>query len=75
MSEYWTTLKMGASFGTLEIRNQFFIRISLSLGTAGMKVITNGRMFLDVFVLFFKALFRDQKATSASVLSTSSCGG
>ena len=65
---------MCASFGTLEIRNQFFIRISLSLGTAGMKVITNGRMFLDVLVLFFKALFRDQKATSASVLSTSSRG-
>ena len=65
---------MGASFGTLEIRNQFFIRISLSLGTAGMKVVTNGRMFLDVFVLFFKALFSDQKATSARVLSTSSRG-
>ena len=65
---------MGASFGTLEIRKQCFIRISLSLGTAGMKVITNGRMFLDVFVLFFKALFRDQKPTSAIVLSTSSHG-
>ena len=65
---------MRTSFGTLEIRNQFFVNISLSLGTAGLKVVTSGRMFLDVFVLFFKTSFRDEKATSASVLLTSSRG-
>ena len=52
---------MGASFGTLEIRNQFFIRTSLSLGTAGMKIVTNGRMFLAVFVLFLKLNFAIRK--------------
>ena len=58
---------MCASFGTLDIKNQFFIRISLSLGTAGLKVVTDGRMFLDVFILFFKASFRVEKTTPASV--------
>ena len=52
---------MRASFGTLDTKNQFFIRISLSLGTTGLKVVTNGRMFLDVFILFFKTPFHDEK--------------
>jgi len=31
-------------------------------------VVTNGRTFLDVFGLYCKALFRDEKSTSACIL-------
>jgi len=44
--------------------DQFVIRISLSFGTPGLKVVTNGGMFLDVFGLYFRALFRDEDSTS-----------
>ena len=37
-------------------------------------MVTNGRMFLDDFGLYFNALFRDEKSTSACILLTSSCG-
>ena len=66
--------KFRARFGALVIKNQFFIRVSLSLGTPGLQVVTNGRIFLDVFGLYFKALFRDENLTLACILFTSSCG-
>ena len=66
--------KIHARFGSLVIKNQFFIRVSLSLGTPGLHVVTNGRIFLDVFGLYFKALFRDENLTLACILFTSSCG-
>ena len=34
----------------------------------------NGRMFLDVFGLYFKALFRDENSTSAFILLKGSYG-
>ena len=34
----------------------------------------NGRMFLDVFGLYFKALFRDDNSTSAFILLKGSYG-
>ena len=37
-------------------------------------MVTNGKVFLDVFGLYFKALFRDENSTSACILLTSSCG-
>ena len=39
-------------------------------------MVTNGRMSLDVFGLYFKALFRDhdEKTTSACILFTSCFG-
>ena len=66
--------KISARFGLLVIKDQFFIRISLSFGTPGLYVVKNDRMFLDVFGLYFKALFRDEKSTSACILFTSFCG-
>ena len=33
-------------------------------------MVTNGRMFLDIIGLYFKALFRDEKSTLACVLLT-----
>ena len=67
-------VKIRARFGFLVIKDQFFIRISLSFGTPALEVVTNGRMFLNVFGLYFKALFRDEKSTSACILFTSFCG-
>ena len=64
--------KIRARFGLLVIKDQFFIRISLSFGTPGLQVVTNGRMFLDVFGL--KALFCDEKSTSVCMVFTSFCG-
>ena len=61
-------------FGLLVIRDQLFMRISLSFGTPGLKVLTNGRMSLDVIGLFFKALFRDENSTSACILLKRFCG-
>ena len=61
-------------FGLLVIRDQLFMRISLSFGTPGLKVLTEGRMSLDVIGLFFKALFRDENSTSACILLKRSCG-
>ena len=37
-------------------------------------MVTNGRMFLDVFGLYLKVLFCDEKSTSACILFTSFCG-
>ena len=63
--------KIRARFGLLVIKDQFFIRISLSFGAPGLSVVTNGRMFLDGFGLYFKALSHDEKSTSACILFTS----
>ena len=60
-------------FGLLVIGDHFFIRITLSFGTPGLQVVTNGRMFLDFIGLYFKALFHDVNWTSACILLTRSC--
>lgn len=46
--------KIYASFGTLDIKYQFFIRISSSLGKAELYEGTKSIIFLDVFGLFSK---------------------
>ena len=48
----------------------FFFR----LGVAGLKVVMKGKTFLDVFVLFCRASFRDENFTSAKIFSASSLG-
>ena len=44
------------------------------LGVAGLKVVMKGKTFLDVFVLFCRASFRDENFTSAKIFSASSLG-
>ena len=68
--------KICARFGLSAIKNQSFVRMSLSFDTPGLYVLimTHGRMFLDVFGLYFKALFRDENLISACILLRSSCG-
>ena len=44
------------------------------LGVAGLKVVMKGKTFLDVFVLFCQASFRDENFTSAKIFSASSLG-
>ena len=44
------------------------------LGIAGLKVVTKGKTFLNVFVLFCRALFRDENFTLAKIFSESSLG-
>ena len=44
-----------------EIRCQCFIRIFLTFWLAGLKVLTNGKIFLDDFGLFLIAVLRDEK--------------
>ena len=66
--------KIRARFGLLVIKDRFFIRISLSFSTPGLWVVTNGRILLDVFGLYFKVPFRDEKSPSACILFTSFCG-
>ena len=46
------------------------------LGVAGLKVVMKGKTFLDVFVLFCRASFRDENFASAKIFllnSASSC--
>ena len=42
------------------------------LGVAGLKVVMKGKTFLDVFVLFCRALFRNENFTSAKMFLASS---
>ena len=44
------------------------------LGVAGLKVAMKGKTFLDAFVLFCRASFRDENFTSAKIFSASSLG-
>ena len=48
----------------------FHIRTFFRLGVAGLKVVIKGKTFLDVFVLFCRALFRDENFTSAKIFSS-----
>ena len=41
------------------------------LGVAGFKVVIKGKTFLNVFVLFGRASFRDENFTSAKIFSAS----
>ena len=49
-----------------EIRCQCFIRIFLTFWLAGLKVLTNGKIFLDDFGLFLIAVLRDENWASAN---------
>ena len=56
------------------MRCQCFMRIFLSFGIAGLKVVTNGITLLDVVVLISNASDRDEKFTCTLAFSASSRG-
>ena len=55
-----------------EIWCQCFTRIFLKFWLAGLKVLTNGKIFLDDFGLFLIAVLRDENWASAKIFWTKS---
>ena len=55
-----------------EIRCQCFIRIFLTFWLTGLRVLTNGKIFLDDFGLFLIAVLRDENWASAKTFWTRS---
>ena len=49
-----------------------FHEIFLRFWSAGLKVLTNGTIFLDDFGLFFKAVLRDENCALGKTFSTRS---
>ena len=68
-SEYiWPNLLLSV------IKCQCFIRTFFKLGVAGLKVVMKKKTFMDVYVLFCRASFRDENFASARIFSASSLG-